>query len=270
MRTFEQLLVARDGPVLWITMNRPERLNAMTFPMWHELTEAFGAAASDPEARAVVLTGAGRAFSAGRDMDEAASYLDDQPLTVERLKELHHALIPLIVRAPKPIIAAVTGPAVGVGLALALACDLRVASEAARFGVGFLNVGLSPDAGTTYLLPATIGYSPALALAATGELIDAGRALEIGLVDRVVPEHSFREEVDALAARLAEPPPAAFGATKRLLREGPVGGLDRALDREAEVQPELLATPEYRARIQAFLARRSVRAETVARGPDGK
>jgi 2-(1,2-epoxy-1,2-dihydrophenyl)acetyl-CoA isomerase len=157
------------------------------------------------------------------------------------------------------LIAAVNGPAVGVGLSLVLACDLRVASEAARFGVGFLNVGLTPDAGATYLLPMAVGYSTALELAATGELIDAWRGLELGLVNRVVPVDSLQQEVDELAARLSEVPPAAFAATKKLFREAPAMGLRGALREEARAQPDLLSTRVYRERIESFLARRTVR-----------
>jgi 2-(1,2-epoxy-1,2-dihydrophenyl)acetyl-CoA isomerase len=257
MSSAQETEVLDEGSVRWIVLNRPERLNAMTFTMWDELVAAFEAASEDSRVRCIVLTGAGRGFCSGRDMDEAASYLDAQPLTSRRLEEMHRALIPPIVEAPKPVIAAVNGAAVGVGLSLALACDLRVASEAARFGVGFLNVGLTPDAGATYLLPATVGYSVALELAATGEVIDAARAMAIGMVNRVVPSDALRAEVRALASRLAEVPAAAFAATKELLREGPRSGLETALVLEAKAQPDLLATPEYRDRIQAFIARRA-------------
>lgn len=248
-----------EGPVRWIALNRPDRLNAMTFEMWDELVEKFQDATADSRVRCVVLTGVGRGFCAGRDMEEAAAYLDDQPLTAERLDEMHAALIPLMVELRKPLIAAVNGPAVGVGLSLALACDLRVASEAARFGVGFLRVGLTPDAGATFLLPLTVGYSVALELAATGEVVDASRAFELGLVSRVVPAASFLQDVRALAGSLTEIPADAFAATKRLFQWAPSRGLRAALKDEAAAQPALLARPEYRERIESFLARRQAR-----------
>ncbi len=248
---YEQIKLSREGSVAWITMNRPEKLNALTLKMWDELVDAVRAVAANDDVRCVVLTGAGRGFCSGRDQDEAATMIDE-PLTEERLLEMHHSLIPPMVTAAKPFLAAVNGPAAGAGLSLALACDVRIASETARLTVAFLKRGLTPDAGMSYLLQRAVDYSKALEICLTSDVLDASEALRIGLVDRVVAAAEFLDDVKAKAAQFAAISPLVVRATKTLLLEAPRRGLARTLDLEAELQSQLVADEAYREGIRSF------------------
>jgi 2-(1,2-epoxy-1,2-dihydrophenyl)acetyl-CoA isomerase len=229
--------------------------------LWDELEVATQAAAEDASVRCVVLTGAGdRGFCAGRDLDES-QFSDDRPLTRERLDQMQRVLIPRLVEMPKPVIAGVNGVAAGAGLALALAADVRIASDTARFTVAFLKVGFVPDAGAAWLLPRTVGYPKALELCATSDLVDAPEALRIGLVNRVVPSASLRQEVASMAMRIAAMPPLAEAATKRLLRQAMEGSLSRALDLETTAQMDMLATHDHQEGMAALRERREPRFE---------
>ena len=260
--TYEQIALTRNGPVARVTMNRPERLNALTMVMWDELVDAFRLVAADDGVRCVVLTGAGRGFCAGRDQDEAAAMVDDQPLTKERLLEMHHSLIPTMVQAPKPIIACVNGPAAGAGLSLALACDLRIASAEARFTVAFLKRGLTPDAGLSYLIQRAVGFSKALELCLTSEVIDAAEALRIGLVDRVVDAATLVDHVEATAGEFASLSALVVKATKAILREAPSAGLAGTLDSEADWQSQIVLDEAYREGMRSFFEERAARQES--------
>jgi 2-(1,2-epoxy-1,2-dihydrophenyl)acetyl-CoA isomerase len=253
-----QVQVSRKGSVASVTMNRPAKLNALTLRMWDELVEAFAELVDDDDVHVIVLTGAGRGFCSGRDLDEAAEMASDQPLTRERLLEMHHALIPPIVQAPKPVLAAVNGPAAGAGFSLALACDIRIASSDARFTVAFLGRGLTPDAGLDYLLQRAVGYSKALELCLTGELIDAAEALKIGLVERVLPSANFRAEVEAIADQFASLPPLVVKATKATMLSAPLAGLDNTLEQEAVWQSQIIRDEPYREAIDTYLDSREV------------
>ncbi len=259
--SYEQIMVSRDGAVLTITLNRPSRLNAITMRLWDELEQVARAAAQDPAVRWVILTGAGeRGFCAGRDLDEA-QFSDGRPFTRERLDEMQRSVIPSLVGMPKPVLAAVNGVAAGAGLALALAADVRIASETARFTVAFLKVGFVPDAGTAWLLPRAVGYARALELCATSEVIDAAEALRIGLVNRVVPAALLREAAATLAQRIATLPPLAVGATKALLQQAMQDGLERALELETAAQLRMMATHDHQEGMAAFRERREPRFE---------
>ncbi len=260
---YEQIAAERHGSVEWITLKRPDRLNALTATMSHELEAAFGDAAAEGPVRCIVLTGEGRGFCAGQDLTEfeAAYRSGGRPDIAEHLRSSYHRLIPLIVDTPKPVIAAINGVAAGAGLSLALACDLRLASDAAKFTQAFVKIGLIPDSGGTYLLPRAVGYAKALELSITGDLIDAEAALRAGLVSRVLPEASFRDEVVALAERLASMPTMAVAATKSLLQGALHLTLGEALEREAAVQSEMGQTHDHVEGVNAFVEKREPRFE---------
>ena len=256
--TNEQITVERDGAVAWFTLDRPEKLNALTRIMSNELEAAFLDVRDDPQVRCVVLTGAGRGFCAGQDLSEfQAAYSSGQrPDIKEHLAETYHRLIPAMVGTPKPVIAAVNGVAAGAGLSLAVACDLRLASADAKFTQAFVKIGLVPDSGGTFLLPRVVGYAKALELSITGDLIDAAEAHRIGLVNRVVPAETFREEVSALADRLAAMPTAAIAEAKVLTLDAPTLDLHEALAREAAAQARMGQTDDHLEGVAAFMEKR--------------
>jgi 2-(1,2-epoxy-1,2-dihydrophenyl)acetyl-CoA isomerase len=258
---YEQIAVRRDGSVVTITLNRPDKLNAMTGVMSDELLEVFTSVRDDDDARAIVVTGAGRGFCAGQDLTEfeSAYRAGERPDIREHLEQSYHRLIPVVVSTPKPVIAAVNGVAAGAGVSLAAACDIRIAAEEARFTQAFVKIGLIPDSGGTWLLPRIIGYARALELSITGEVIDAETALEIGLVNRVVDGDALEDEVSGLAARLAAMPTAAIGETKALLRGAALLDLEAALHAEAEAQARMGQTDDHLEGVVAFAEKREPR-----------
>jgi 2-(1,2-epoxy-1,2-dihydrophenyl)acetyl-CoA isomerase len=258
---YEQIAVDREGSVVRITLNRPDKLNALTAVMSDELMDAFEGAREDQDVRAVVVTGAGRGFCAGQDLTEfeAAYRSGGRPDIEEHLARTFHRLIPLIVETPKPVIAGVNGVAAGAGVSLAAACDVRVASEEARFTQAFVKIGLVPDSGGTWLLPRLVGYAKALELSMTGDVIDAREAHRIGLVNQVVETGDFSEELSSYAARLASMPTAAIGATKELLQASPASTLHQALDAEARAQARMGETDDHLEGVMAFAEKREAR-----------
>lgn len=255
---YEQISERRDGGVAWITLDRPDKLNALTKVMSDELCEVFERARDDDAVRAVVLTGAGRGFCAGQDLTEFrdAYAAGDRPDIEARLAETYHRLIPLMVGCPKPLIAGINGVAAGAGLSLALACDLRIASHEARLTQAFVKIGLAPDSGGTFLLPRVVGYAKALELSITGDMIDAEEAHRIGLVNRVVAAASFSDEVRGEAERLAALPTAAIGETKALLLDALLADLATALSREAAAQGRMGRTEDHLEGVAAFAEKR--------------
>jgi 2-(1,2-epoxy-1,2-dihydrophenyl)acetyl-CoA isomerase len=258
---YEQIDVSRDDGVVTVTLNRPDKLNAMTGVMSDELLEVFTSARDDHEARAIVVTGAGRGFCAGQDLTEfeSAYRAGERPDIRKHLEESYHRLIPAVVSTPKPVIAAVNGVAAGAGVSLAAACDIRIAAEEARFTQAFVKIGLIPDSGGTWLLPRIIGHARALELSITGEVIDADTALDIGLVNRVVPEDALEKETFELAARLAAMPTAAIAETKALLRGATGLDLEAALEAEAEAQARMGQTDDHLEGVMAFAEKREPR-----------
>jgi len=247
---------ARDGAVLRITLNRPERLNALTRQLLGELREALGEAES-PEVRAVVLTGAGRGFCVGQDVGEIA---DATPPEVgELLRQGYEPVVRAIRGLAKPVLAAVNGPAAGAGLSLCLACDVRVASDAAALLPAFMRVGLVPDAGGTHALARLLGAPRALEWLISGRQLSAAEAVAWGLVSEVVPEERFREVVDQRARELATLPTRALALTKRLLDAAPVATLDDQLDLEARLQEEAAGGADFAEGVRAFLEKRPPR-----------
>ncbi|MGZ3585705.1 MAG: enoyl-CoA hydratase-related protein [Candidatus Limnocylindrales bacterium] len=242
--------------VLTLTLDRPEALNALDRTLKRELLAAFRAAAQDGAVRAVVLTGAGRAFCAGQDLREAG--LSGAAIGRE-VRERYVPLILAIARLEKPVLAAVNGVAAGAGLSLALACDLRLASSAASFLCAFGRVGLVPDSGLSWFLPRLVGPGRAAEMVLTTEPVDAATAERIGLVNRVVAADALVAETQALAARLAAGPPIALGLAKRALARGQVTDLEAVLEYEAELQTAAGRSRDHAEGVAAFLEKRPAR-----------
>lgn len=251
------VLESREGAVATITLNRPERLNALNVELATALAAALRRAAADPGLRAIVLTGAGRGFCAGGDV----ALLRDARLrnAGHELGALLHAgkeIVLTIARAEKPVIASVNGPAAGGGMNLALACDIRMASEAAAFAQSFAKLGLYPDFGGTWTLPRLAGPARAAHLFYTGDLISAADAARLGIVDHLVPPERLAEETRMLAERLAAAPPIAARAVKRLLFGSHREELERALDDEIEQQLKCFASEDCLEGLNAYFEKR--------------
>ena len=245
------------GGVGRITLDRPRSLNAWTTAFGHELTRAIEAAGADPEVRAVLVTGAGRAFSSGADLRAGFSPADDGlPDIRSELNDAYHPIILGVRRLEKPVVAAVNGPAVGIGASLAFACDLIVATESAFFQLAFANIGLMPDGGATAFLPAAVGKARAFELSLLAERLPAARALEWGLINAVHPDHRFAAEAEALAARLAAGPTRSYAAAKRALNRSLFSGLEDQLGFEAELQHALARTRDFVEGVSAFAEKR--------------
>lgn len=248
-----------DGNVLTLTLDRPEALNAFDMTLRTEMREALVDAREDDDVRCVVVTGAGDAFSAGGDVTRMRERLSAGLTAAEFEAEVSgtaHALMRELYRLPVPTVAKVGGVAVGMGLSVALACDVSVASEDATFGAAFRNVGFGPDSGLSYLLPRRVGPGTALELLYTGERVDAAEAHEHGLVDRVVPPGELDAVVAELAGRFASGPTVALAAAKELVLDGLDRGFDEALDAEAATQALLYTTDDHREGVRAFEEKR--------------
>jgi len=256
---FEQLIVERDGAVATVRLNNPDRLNALSPVMTAELLQALTALGEDGDVRAIVLTGEGRGFSAGADLTALQEpYLrGERPQLSLFLRDGYNRLIPLLAETPKPVIAAINGVVAGAGVSLALACDLRIASDTATFSMAFVRIGLIPDAGSCSLLPRTVGMARALELALLSDRVDAARALEIGLVHRVVPADDLAPEAHALAARLADLPTTAIGLTKQAFNAASRMSLADTMEMEAEQQDRAAATDDHLEGVLAFLQKRT-------------
>ncbi len=254
------VLEERDGAVLTLRLNRPERLNALNVELGRALVDGLNRAAADSSTRVVILTGAGRGFCAGGDLAvlrDARSRNAGHEL--EGLLRAGKEIAMAICTMPKPAIAAVNGPAAGAGMNLALACDLRIASDQATFGETFTRVGLFPDFGGTYFLPKIVGAAKAAELFYTAEMISAAEAERLGIVNRVLPEEKFAEEAKKFAARLAAGPPMAIRAIKQVLIGAEREGLERALDAEIERQVECFLSADCAEGLDAFFAKREPR-----------
>ena len=249
---------AKTG-VATITLNRPERLNALTFQVYAELRDAFAALDTEPGVRAVVLTGAGRGFCSGGDVEDiiGALFGRDRAGLLE-FTRMTCDLILNIRRCRRPVVAALNGTVAGAGAVIAAACDFRVAAESAKIAFLFVRVGLSgADMGASWLLPRIVGLGHATELLMTGEFMDPRRAHEIGLYHRVVAQDRVLAEATALAEQLARGPAEAIGVTKRALDAEAGFDLERALAHEAEVQAALMERPDYREAYEAFRAKRT-------------
>lgn len=262
MRTdYEHLLVQQDGGVLTITMNRPEVLNAVSEQMLNGLGEILEEAARDESVRCVVLTGAGRAFGSGADLRGFASAHAQATSGGEQAQvrgglERYHRVVRAMRNLPKPVIAAVHGAAAGASCNLALACDLRIVSEEARFIEAFARIGLVPDAGGGFFLARLVGFGKALELAMLAEEVSGREAERLGLANKCVPVAEFEQEVRAFAQRLAKGPTRAYGLMKELLNKAIVNDLETTLRLESELQGIAFRTADHREGVMAFLQKR--------------
>lgn len=259
---YETIDLTIEDSVAELTLNRPERLNAWNEQLGDELREAILKDAADPSVRAVLITGAGRGFSSGADLkdmlERAAS--DERPPDVgELLRKRYHPIITGIRELPKPVVAAVNGPAVGIGCSLALACDLIWAAESAVFGLAFVNIGLVPDGGSTFLVPVAAGKARALEMALLGDPVSADQALEWGLINRVVSDAALMKEARALVGRLARGPTRSYANSKRALNNSVLKIMGEQLELEAEIQSEMAQTADFTEGVRAFVEKREPR-----------
>lgn len=252
---YQTILYDVASNVATITLNRPEMLNAMSGQMRLDLGHALRRAGD--EARALVLTGAGRAFCAGQDLGqrERLSDIDIQRMLIEE----YHPLIEALVDCPVPTIAAVNGAAAGAGVSLALACDLVIAAESARFHLAFARIGLVPDAGLSWVLPRAVGLKRALAAALLAEPISAAQAAQWGMVWEVVPDADFSDQVAQRAIALARGPTLAYRLTRTLMRASAGNDLARQLEMEAAAQGEAARSDDHLEGLAAFVEKRSPR-----------
>lgn len=256
---FTTLALTCTDHVGTITLNRPDVLNAFNEDVNPEFIAALKQAAKDPEIRVLVITGAGRAFSSGQDLgDLERKYVPGHvPSLGADLKKRYDPWVKLIRTMEKPVIASVNGVAAGAGCSLALACDLRIASEHAKFIEAFINVGLVPDSGSTWTLPRLVGLGRAMELCTTGRPVKADEALAIGLVNQVVPAEELEAATAKMAARLASLPAKAVALTKRLLNESFERSLSDQLDAESFAQDTAGKTDDHFEGVTAFLQKRA-------------
>jgi 2-(1,2-epoxy-1,2-dihydrophenyl)acetyl-CoA isomerase len=246
-----------DGPAARILLNRPDALNAWNEQFGKDLLDAVTTVGEDESIRAVLITGAGRAFSSGADLKEQRGADDGGiPDLSARLKEIYHPIITGLREMPKPVVSAVNGPAVGIGCSLALAADLIVAAESAYFLLAFVNIGLVPDGGSTAFIPARVGYARAAEMAMLGERVPADRALDWGLINRVVPDGDLESESGALLDRLANGPTRSYAGAKQLLNRRLYADLTGQLEAEAEAQKGQGQSSDFFEGVMAFVEKR--------------
>ena len=252
------ILLQRDGAIARITLNRPDRVNALTLRMLGELSAALTDVEHDDNIRAVIVTGMGRGFCAGQDLTDHEAV--DDTRTIRSVVERHYNPVIRQIRGlQQPVIAAVNGVAAGAGCSLALACDIAIAAASAKFINAFVNIGLIPDGGGSYFLPRLVGQARALGLSLLGEAIDARTAADWGLIWKAVPDAEFASAVDALAKRLAEMPTAAIGLIKHAINVSGHHSLEQQLAVEAELQAQAAETEDYQEGRAAFLEKRKPR-----------
>ena len=256
---YETILYEKSGGVADVALNRPKKLNAFDGKMHEELYAALDDVSSDDEVRCVVLRGEGRGFSAGADLAGILEGSDGAPDLGEYLRNTYSRLVRRMVSMEKPIVASLHGPVYGAGVGIALACDLRIAAQSAKFSVAFIKIGLMPDAGVSFFLPRVVGLGRALEMSLLGDPVGADEALRTGLVNRVVPDDDLAEETAALASRLAAMPTAAIGKTKGALHTSFEGDLEAGLEREAEGQTFCGYTADHREGVAAFFEKREAR-----------
>ncbi len=249
-----------DG-VATVELNRPEALNAWNKQLGLDLLAALRHVAENDAARAVVLTGAGRAFSSGADLKDFGVELtpEGRPDVYKTLTEIYHPIMHAIRDLPKPVIARVNGPAVGIGCSLALCCDLIVAAQSAYFLLAFVNIGLVPDGGSSLFVPTRVGIARATEMAMLGERLPAERALEWGLINSVVPDERLAEESATLAARLAAGPTRSYAGTKRQLNNWLYARMEEQLELEAQIQGEMAGSDDFLEGAMAFVEKRPAR-----------
>lgn len=253
---YETILYHLEEGVLTISLNRPDVMNAYNHQMGDELYAALKRAETDDEVRVIVLTGTGRAFCSGQDLNLGGEMVNMNNLTND-VRERYNPLITLMQMMRKPIVASINGAAAGAGASFAMACDLRIASDKAKFTIAFCKIGLVPDSGASYFLPRLVGMSKAMELALTGDVIDAAEAERIGLVNRVVPSDRLEEEARTFAKKLAAGATYALGLTKRSIYQGAENDLLTVLETEAQYQGMAGRSRDFKEGVTAFLEKRA-------------
>ncbi|WP_102275698.1 enoyl-CoA hydratase-related protein [Cytobacillus massiliigabonensis] len=249
---FETVKYEVNKQVAWITLNRPEKLNAFTEQLNKELQHAVKQANRDTAVRCLVITGEGRAFCSGEDLSGVKEDMDHGDV----LRRRYNPMVMELHKCEKPVIAAVNGVAAGAGMSLALACDFRLLSEKASFIEAFIHVGLVPDAGNLYYLPKLIGHAKSLELAVLGEKISAQTAQELGLATKVIPLDRWTEEVTVFAEKLAAMPTIAIGLIKKNLKASWGHSLEESLEMDAQAQRIAGLTADHKEGVQAFIEKR--------------
>lgn len=251
---YQFLKYEKNGGVATITLNRPEVYNAFNNELSFELQDAFKAVKKDEEVRVVVLTGEGKAFCSGQDLK--ASQADPNRSFAESVRKRYNPLIKAMRELPKPVIGRINGVAAGAGCSLALACDIVVAAEEAKLIEVFINIGLVPDSGSSYFLPRLVGSAKAFELCTTGAKVSAQEALELGMVNKVVPLDQLDEAVKGYTDYYASAPTKAIGLIKKMLNKSQHANLEEMLEYEAYNQEIAGATADHKEGVQAFLEKR--------------
>src|SRR5215813_5115464 len=251
--------VQRRGAVATIELDRPDAMNAWNRQLGEELRAAIEQTAADADVRAVVITGAGRAFSAGADLKDTgfSTTPEGHPDVQAALTERYHPIIAGVREMPKPVIAAVNGAASGIGCSLALACDLVIAAESAYFLLAFVNIGLVPDGGSSLLIPAKVGFARAAEMAMLGERVSARQAVDWGLINRVWPDEEFAARTDELVMRLAAGPTRSYAGAKRQLNHWLYDRMNAPLELEAQLQQESAGSADFLEGVMAFSEKRA-------------
>ncbi|MFC1989226.1 enoyl-CoA hydratase/isomerase family protein [Chloroflexota bacterium] len=253
--TYEDLLLEKENGIATITLNAPEKLNALNDNIRTNLPLAADEVAKDDDVRVVIVTGAGRGFCSGANVGGQAARLAGEVAETSRQARLEivGGLANVFPRLDKPVIAAVNGPCVGAGFSIALSCDIRIASETARFGSVFILRGLGPDTGITHFLSNIVGISKAMELMFTGEIISAAEAERLGIVSRVVPPDELMKTARELATKIAQQAPIPVELTKKIVWRGLLEDLTRQLDLETYTQNMCRQTEDHREAVRAFL-----------------
>jgi 2-(1,2-epoxy-1,2-dihydrophenyl)acetyl-CoA isomerase len=252
------ILIEKKNGVATITLNRPDKLNAFNDELTFTLQDALKETEKDESVRAIVLTGAGRGFCSGQDLQSRSisQEMGQRPSLGDSIRRRYNPIVIKIRRMEKPIIAAVNGVAAGAGASLAFACDFRVAAENANFIQSFTKVGLIPDSGSTFMLPRLIGVTKAFELMLSADKLDAAEALRLGLVNKVVPADAVVAEATALAEKLALGPSKAFGLTKRAVNKAMFSDLEELLEYEASLQEIAGRSDDFQEGVKAFIEKR--------------
>jgi 2-(1,2-epoxy-1,2-dihydrophenyl)acetyl-CoA isomerase len=259
VHAYDTVNLYQRGPAAKIELNRPDRLNAWNEQFAADLLAAVTTARDDPGVRAVMITGAGRAFSSGADLRDSARTEPDAPDLFTRLTQQYHPILLTIRRMPKPVVSVVRGAAAGIGLSLALFCDLVVAAESSFFLLAFVNIGLVPDGGSSLLVPSRVGFARAAEMAMLGERLGAPQALEWGLINRVWPDDELADRADELIDKLASGPTRSYAGIKRQLNQWLFERMETQLEFEAHIQQEMSGSADFAEGVTAFIEKRGAR-----------